>query len=268
MLWYDDFRKKYALHKSGGDVLTVKKPVIVLTSQAMPMEEPFRQDYHYSNAFNTDAIVRAGGLPVLPPYLEKDDALELLSSADGLFMTGGANVSPKMYGQEKLPCCGKTDPVRDKYDCNLLDAALKLKKPVLCICRGFQIANVRFGGTLYQDLPFQRPSQIQHSQYDSYGKACAHEVKILENTPLYRLLGRTEIMVNSLHRQAVKELAPDFKPMAYAPDGVLEGWYLPDDSQWLHGIQWHPEMMNENPDSDAVFAEFINVCGGCSRKHP
>ena len=238
----------------------MKKPVIVISPQAMPMEEPFRQNYHYSNAFNTDAIVRAGGLPVLPPYLEKDDAFELLSMADGLFLTGGANVSPEMYGQEKLPCCAKIDAVRDKSDCNLLDAALKLKKPVLCICRGCQIANVRFGGTLYQDLPTQKPSEIQHSQYDSYGKACAHKVKILEDTPLYRLLGQTEIMVNSLHRQAVKDLAPEFKPMAYAPDGVLESWYLPDADQWLWGIQWHPEMMSENPQGKAVFDEFINAC--------
>ena len=88
----------------------------------------------------------------------------------------------------------------------------------------------------------------------------AHTVRLVEGTPLQRLLGETEFPVNSLHHQAVCQLAERLQPMAWAPDGILESWYLPGDSQWLWGVQWHPEMLADSPRSEKIFAAFLEAC--------
>ena len=234
------------------------KPLILITPQTKPMEEPFQGQYTYLNTFYTSAILAAGGIPVTPPFLDEGDAEMLAASADGLLMSGGVDVSPSLYGEEELDVCGTTAPQRDKSDLALLRAALKYKKPILCVCRGCQMVNVYFGGTLYQDLPTQLGTPIQHSQHDTY-RGGAHQVKVLEGTPLYHLYGKTEISVNSLHHQAVRELAPCLSPMAYGPDGIVESFYLPDASQWLRAYQWHPEMFQDTAARDAVFSEFIGA---------
>ena len=238
----------------------MKKPVIVLSPQAMPMEQPFRQHYHYTNNFNMSAIRRAGGLPVLPPFLEQDEAFALLERADGLFLTGGDDLSPALYGEEALPACGTVDERRDASDYHLLAAALALHKPVLCLCRGCQIANVYLGGTLYQDIPTQYQTALHHSAYDSYSQETAHTVTLVPGSPLHTLLGQDTIPVNSLHHQGIRTLADRLRPMAAAPDGITEGWYLPGEDQWLWGLQWHPEMLEASPRADAIFTAFLAAC--------
>lgn len=238
----------------------MKKPLIVLTPQRMPMEAPFNGNYHYTNSYNMTAIVKAGGLPLLPPYLDEAAARDLMEQADGLFLTGGADIDPAIYGQEKVPSCGVLQPERDASDCALLKAALALKKPILCICRGSQLVNAWLGGTLYQDLPTQFESTVSHGVLERYDTA-AHGVRLVEGTPLHRLLEKDSLEVNSLHHQAIRQLAPGLKAMAYAPDGLVESWYLESDTQWIRGYQWHPEMEQPNPDSDAILKEFLDVCG-------
>ena len=238
----------------------MKKPMIVLSPQRMPMEAPFSGDYHYTNSFNTAAILKAGGLPVLPPFLTEAEARSLMEQADGLFLTGGADIDPALYSQEKAPACGELQPERDASDLALLRAALALQKPVLCICRGFQLGNAFLGGTLYQDLATEFESTVQHRASDRYAQA-VHPVDLAENTPLSGLLGKNRLEVNSLHHQAVRTLAPTLKAMAYAPDGLVESWYLDSRTQWMRGYQWHPEMEAPNGDSDAIFREFLTACG-------
>ena len=238
----------------------MKKPIIVLSPQKMPMEAPFGGDYHYTNTFNTAAVLKAGGLPVLPPFLTEAEARSLMETADGLFLTGGADIDPALYGQDKDPACGELQPERDASDLALLRAALALQKPVLCICRGFQLGNAFLGGTLYQDIGTQFETAVQHRASDRYAQA-VHSVRLEPEAPLARLLGKTRLEVNSLHHQAVRNLAPTLKAMAYAPDGLVESWYLDSRTQWLRGYQWHPEMEAPNPDSDAIFREFMTACG-------
>lgn len=237
----------------------MNKPLILITPQNKPMEEPFQGQYNYSCTYNTSAILAAGGIPVIPPFLGDADAQTLMASAQGLLLSGGADVSPSLYGQEKLDVCGTPEPQRDQSDLALLKAALKLHKPILCICRGCQIANVYFGGTLYQDLPTQHETTIQHSRYQEY-KGGAHQVTVVEGTPLHQLYGRVELSVNSLHHQAVRELAPCLVPMAYSPDGIVESYYLQDKSQWLWAYQWHPEMLQDTQARDTIFLDFIEAC--------
>lgn len=240
----------------------MKKPLIILTPQNMPMEEPFDLPYNYSNGYNTRGIVMGGGLPVIPPFLTEEDAELLMQQADGLMMTGGADVDPALYGEEKMECCGTIEYDRDKSDPALLKAALKYKKPVLCICRGCQLANVYFGGTLYQDIPTQRPSDVKHSVYvyPDFKQEISQRVNVVEGSPLHRLCGELQLGTNSLHHQAIKDIAPGLVPMAYASDGLLESWYLDSADQWMRAYQWHPEMMDNSSASKAILKDFIDRC--------
>lgn len=237
----------------------MKTPFIVLTPAKMRMEEPFDQKYTYTNGYNTAAIVNAGGVPVLAGFMDEEQALQLMERADGLFMTGGADIEPSLYGEEKQPYCGATQPERDSSDCNLLKAALKLKKPVICICRGCQIANVFLGGTMYQDLPTQMPGDVKHSVYDEYMKESTHTVKVEEGSPLHKLTGKTEIGVNSLHHQGIKTTGKGVVPMAWSPDGLVESWYYDDDTQYLRAYQWHPEMSADSINGINIFADFMKA---------
>ncbi len=238
----------------------MKRPIIVLTPARMKMEAPFENgEYNYTNSYNTDAILRNGGLPVLPPLLNEEQALELMEHADGLMMTGGADIDPARYGEIKLDCCGDIEYARDASDVALMKAALKLKKPILCICRGMQLANVAFGGSMYQDIPTQLNNDVKHSDYANYSKA-VHDVKIVEGTPLHKLLGKDVISTNALHHQGVKDIAPDVKPMGYTEDGLLESWYYDKNDRWIRAYQWHPEMMTDYPEHMKLIEDFINQC--------
>ena len=238
----------------------MKRPVIVLTPQAKAMEAPFQRLYHYTNSFNTDAVRRAGGLPVLSGFLEPEEAGELMERAQGLLLSGGEDIDPALYGQEKLAACGAVSPERDRSDLCLLEAALAQQKPVLCICRGCQAANVYFGGSLWQDIPSQLGPGLQHSCYPEHARETAHPVEVLPDTPLARLVGAGELWVNSLHHQAVRDLAPGLEPMAVSPDGLVEAWYRPG-TPWLWGIQWHPEMLEDSPNGTAILRQFLQACG-------
>ena len=240
----------------------MKTPIIILTPQNMPMEEPFKKPYNYSNGYNTSAILKWGGMPVIPTFLNEEQALELMERADGLLMTGGADVDPALYGEEKMDCCGTIEYDRDKSDLALLKAALVLKKPVLCICRGCQIASVYFGSTMYQDIPTQAPSELKHSNYTfpDVEEETTHNIKVVEGSPLHKLVGELEFGVNSLHHQAVKQPGEKVIPMAWATDGILESWYLDSEDQWLRAYQWHPEIQNDNSHNEPIIKDFINKC--------
>ena len=239
----------------------MKTPIIVLTPQTMPMEAPFDKFYNYSNGYNTTAIVKHGGIPVIPAMLTDEQALELMEKADGLVMTGGADVDPSLYGEEVMSCCGTIQYDRDKSDLALLKAALALKKPVLCICRGCQLAGVYFGSTMYQDIPTQAPSELKHSHYvfpDFKGEV-THNVKVVEGSPLHQLVGELEFGVNSLHHQAIKQPGEKVVPMAWATDGILESWYLDSEDQWLRAYQWHPEIQDDNVRNVKILGDFISA---------
>lgn len=238
----------------------MKIPFIVLTPQNMPMEAPFEDAaYNYSNTYNTRAILKNGGMPIIPTFLSEEQALELMERADGLFMTGGADINPALYKEEVMDCCGKIEFDRDDSDIALMKAALKLKKPILCICRGAQLGNVVFGGSMYQDLPTQRKSDVVHSDYADRENG-THIVNIVEGTPLHKLLGVDTIGVNTLHHQATKDIAPGVVPMAFAEDGLLESWYYDSEDQWIRAYQWHPEMMAPCGHNDAIIKDFIRQC--------
>ena len=204
-----------------------------------------------------DGIRAAGGLPViLPIEMAEDDAERIVDTCDGFLFTGGQDVTPELYGAKDAPPIISSQE-RDKLETLLLSKALQFDKAILGICRGLQFINVFLGGTLWQDLPSQHPSEIVHRQGKPYGVP-THNVKL--NGDLQTLLGKEVIEVNTLHHQAAKDLGRGLTAMAVAPDGIIEAVQMVG-KRFVWAVQWHPEyMFRTDSDSLAIFSCFIKHC--------
>lgn len=204
-----------------------------------------------------DGIREAGGIPVIFPLTtEEDDLKKIMDLCDGFLFTGGQDVSPELYREEPLAGLVDTCPERDQMESFVLRNAIRSDKPVFGICRGIQFINAALGGTLYQDLPSQQPSSVEHHQQPPYDVP-VHEVTIIKDSPLYQLLQTEQLPVNSYHHQAVHTLAPELKTMAVSSDGLIEGVYLPG-KKFLWAVQWHPEFSWETDEySRKIFRAFI-----------
>ena len=176
----------------------------------------------------------------LPTLRRRPPLHDLVRHLDGLVLQGGVDVDPASYGAP--PWCGEgaeTDPIRDAYELELLAGDIAAGKPVLGICRGIQFLNVHLGGTLYQDLPTEHPSGVNHHQQHPYD-APVHAVTLTPGSPLQQLLGQQTLAVNSLHHQAIRALAPGLAAMAVSEDGLVEAVCLPE-KKFVWAVQWHPE---------------------------
>lgn len=204
-------------------------------------------------------VQEAGGIPVILPFSEDEKELDQLTGMCGGFLfTGGHDISPDLYQEEPVkelgPCCRK----RDLMESALLRKAIRADKPVLGICRGIQLINAVLGGTLYQDLPSQHPSETIHRQKAPYHLP-SHHVILTENSPLFQCLNIKELPVNSCHHQAVKKLAPPLEAMAVSPDGLTEALYMPG-QRFLWAVQWHPEFSyRTDQNSRKIVHAFVNA---------
>jgi len=173
--------------------------------------------------------------------LAADRAGAALAAVRGLVLTGGEDVAPARYGAAPHPRLGDVDPVRDAAELALIAAARARGLPILAICRGIQILNVALGGTLYQDLASERPGPVPHN--DETGR---HPVHVEAGSLLERTLGTRSASVNSRHHQAIRDLAPGLKAVAWADDGIIEGAEPSDAKEpWMVAVQWHPEDLTE-----------------------
>ena len=204
-----------------------------------------------------DGIAQAGATPFIFPFsCDREELARLVCMCDGILFTGGQDVSPKIYHELPMDglisCCEK----RDEMETIVLRAALENDKSVLGICRGIQFINAALGGTLYQDIPTQHPSEVEHHQHPPY-HIPVHSVKILEDSPLYDCLQVGELPVNSYHHQAVRVVSPALKVMAAASDGLVEAVYKPD-QRFLWAVQWHPEFSCRTDESSRkIFRAFV-----------
>lgn len=204
------------------------------------------------------AIEEAGGLPVMLPLTnQKTTITQLAQRLDGLLLTGGHDIEPARYQQAKLAQCQTTCPLRDEMEQLLLDIFYQENRPILGICRGLQFLNVYLGGSLYQDLPSQIASSIKHSMQPPFD-AVAHEVQLVEDSPLAKLFQQEKLGVNSRHHQAINQLASDLQAMAYSPDGLIEAAYAPK-KKYVLAVQWHPEHMKATKSSQQLFKQFIQA---------
>ena len=189
-----------------------------------------------------DGISQAGGIPFIFPFTEdKEDVERLAALCDGFLFTGGPDISPEYYQETAIDASVEVCPKRDTLESMVFQTALEKDKPILGICRGIQVINVFLGGSLYQDIPSQHPSETVHRQPPPYDQP-VHDVILVEDTPLARCFGAGRVPVNSHHHQAVRSLAPGLKAMAYSPDGLIEAVYMPE-KRFLWAVQWHPERL-------------------------
>lgn len=230
----------------------MKKPLIGL----IPLVDEGRESFWMLPGYMA-GIARAGGLAVMLPLTGEDVDIEnLVERFDGFLFTGGHDVDPALYGQEKEDCCGDLCPGRDTMEQKLLKAALAADKPVLGICRGLQLMNAVLGGTLWQDIPTQFPSKTNHRMAAPYGRA-EHTVQVNPELPFGNL--PLTLGVNSCHHQGIRELAPGLKVWAKAPDGLVEAIFLPG-KRYARAVQWHPEFFRvEDELSRTIFSGFVEA---------
>lgn len=224
----------------------------------VPAFDPDRKQCYLRPQY-AKAILAAGGLPFILPLTYDEDVIEDITDLyDGFLFTGGADISPSLYGEEPLPCTGKCVGDREKMEKELLRSALQKHKPVLGICRGMQFLNVALGGSLYQDLLAFHPQAGDHWQNIPYDQIF-HENLISLKTPLHDLVQIEHLQVNSMHHQGIKDLAKPLQPMAFSEDGVIEAVYAPAfDFVW--GVQWHPEFLyDQDPAQKAIFTKLVEA---------
>ena len=205
-----------------------------------------------------EGVKAAGDVPVvLPIEMSEADADRIVETCDGFLFTGGQDVAPELYGTKDTTGTIVPSPERDKLETLLLEKALQADKPILGICRGLQFINAFLGGTLWQDLPSQHPSDIVHRQGKPYDVP-THKVSLTGD--LRTLLGKDTLEVNTLHHQAIKDLGKDLIPMAESPDGLIEAVKMVG-KRFVCAVQWHPEyMFKTDGDSLRVFSWFVGQC--------
>lgn len=202
------------------------------------------------------SALRAGISPVMTPLCDSEQtAREILERADALVLTGGVDVDPAYYHEEKLPCCGETMPLRDLFEGMLTRLALQMRLPILGICRGFEVFNCVRGGTLYQDIAQQYSSELFHPSYD-VPRDCVHTVEIAPGTLLRQVIGLDAVAVNSRHHQGINKLGKGLRASAFAPDGLVEAFEFEDEYPMLC-VQWHPESLADRMPPHARIWEWL-----------
>ena len=230
------------------------RPIIALLGEVNDERCITMQDTYVS------AVEETGGISLIVPCLRGDSAIDdVVELCDGFLFTGGHDVHPSRYGEAVKDTCGGVQLFRDELEFRTLEKVIRTKKPILAICRGIQLLNVFFGGTLHQDMPSELDTTILHKQVEGY-YATSHEVNIVENTPLYELIGSTRMKANSFHHQAIRDLGRGLLVSARAGDGIIEGVYT-EGEQYIRAYQWHPERLVFNSeDNRRIIEDFINAC--------
>jgi len=214
---------------------------------------------------NPRPVEAAGGLPVLIPYFEKAETIEsFLDLVGGLILAGGRDVDPRHYDELPHPRLKEIEPLRDSVELETIKKALERDMPILGICRGIQTLNVAAGGTLYQDISSFLSTHIDHSNLwelalDPKNAQNHHSIEIDPSSRLFEIIGEKSIVVNSYHHQSVKDVAPGFKVVAKAPDGIVEGMESLTHS-FVLGVQCHIEFLwDKDPRWLSLYQTFVKA---------
>lgn len=224
----------------------MRKPVIGISPT--PSRDTFDHGTFYRFCLSdtyVKSVRQAGGIPVILPSAS-DDAAEVLDMLDGLILSGGGDIDPVLFTDEpRHESTRSIDDLRDTFELELMNAAARHDMPTLAICRGIQVMNVAFGGSLHQHVPDNVSNSVEHRQHAcGYSQHDVSHLVVFENSPnpLTETIGAEEMMVNSFHHQAVSDAASPLIVAARSADGVIEALYHPAMSFGL-GVQWHPEML-------------------------
>ncbi len=207
----------------------------------------------------TRAVIQAGGIPILiPSILIEEDFLDLYSSLAGILFSGGGDISLQYFEGAEHPRIGEVDLNRDSVEIGLMRAALHDGKPVLGICRGAQVMNVALGGTLYTHLYDQIPGALDHAYPGDLRRALVHSVNVNEESRAAEIFGETLLSVNSLHHQALKDIALPLRVVGRAPDGIVEVVEIPE-HPYAVAVQWHPEWLTDQLPTRRLFKSFVDA---------
>jgi len=240
------------------------KPLIGITASmglgiySLQQEHMPAEQHRLSDSY-VQAIVQAGGVPVVLPNCEDPELLKaMVDRLDGVLLSGGGDVDPTIHGQRATGRLGSVSPRRDTAEIAIAKYVIEqTDKPLLGICRGIQIMNVAMGGTLHIDLP--EDGKLCHSLTMYPRHMTTHTVEVAPQSRLAGILGEGRVWVNSFHHQAVKEAAPCFAVTARASDDdVVEGMELPG-GRLVVGVQWHPEELRAREDARRLFAAFVSA---------
>lgn len=196
----------------------------------------------------------AGASPLVLPIGTRNHAKQYVSMIDGLLLTGGYDVDPNLYNEHPIPQLQATFPQRDTFELALIEAALEKGIPILGICRGMQLLNVYYGGSLYQDLPSQfKQDQLQHVQVSSFDIP-VHRIEVEPTSHLHTITG-SSLMVNTFHHQGIKVLGEGLRAVATTADGLIEAF----EAENILALQWHPEtMLPRDPISQQFFQDLVD----------
>ena len=248
---------------------TSPKPLILISGSTDDKGAEF-VDYSMSLSMNYPlALTAAGGLPwLLPCQPERHLVADAVRRSDGVLLTGGDDVDPKLYTKQLPPKVAKTvqraHAARDSFEIMLIDEVLHQRKPLLCICRGHQILNVALGGTLFADILLQIPRAMNHSRTDRKDRV-VHEVACEAGSLMARIAGKERLGVNSSHHQAVAGVAKSLRPTGVSRDGVVESLELAASANgmlpYLLAVQFHPErLFGRHAEHLELFKSFIRAC--------
>jgi putative glutamine amidotransferase len=237
-------------------------PIIGITTRTAPVPPSLLPSVMVQKSY-TNAILRAGGVPVLIPSDIGEEGWEsLVSKFDGFLFTGGGDIALKYFNGDPHPAVYGIDAPRDAIELGLTHGAIENKIPFLGICRGLQVVNVALGGTLFTHIPDQLPNALQHDYPGEDGvparTALAHTIKIESGSQLGEILAVTDLKVNSLHHQGIKDIAPSLKAVAHSTDGLVEGVELPGHPFGI-AVQWHPEWLTDQLPIQRLFRAFVTA---------
>ncbi|MGD1823270.1 MAG: gamma-glutamyl-gamma-aminobutyrate hydrolase family protein [Pleomorphochaeta sp.] len=203
---------------------------------------------------NTNAII----IPSLSNY-NQDIIEKYISTIDGLMLIGGADITPDLYNEERVKECGKTNITHDKYTIDLILEAYKQNKSILGICRGAQIINVAFSGSLYQDLKYDNRENKDKNHLDLNNiDTPSHKIIINKDSKLYTLFNKQILDVNSLHHQSINQVGNNLRLSAISEDGLVEAIESDEDNRFILGLQWHPEtLFSKSDEMKPIFESFI-----------
>ncbi len=236
----------------------MREPVIGVVMALTPEDHFYKVEpayrFEYLKQHYYECVENAGAMPIAIPITERLERVDRYCDLlDGVLFVGGEDVNPEVYGEPLDPLCKPQNPRRDQWEIRLMLAAFQRRLPILGICRGLQVMNVAFGGTLFQDLSYM-PGATNHSQVGERDFSTRHPVTIESGTLLHSIVGETEIETNTSHHQAIKKLGAGLKVSAYSLDRVIEA--VESDGFTL-GVQWHPEAWDYDAVSRKIFAAFV-----------
>jgi putative glutamine amidotransferase len=240
-----------------------KAPIIGLTGMRWPDNnkgEMFIMDkvqIHY-----IEAIQKCGGIPIVLPVLEQFDPETVkrqVSLVDAILIQGGIDIYPSFYGEDPLPELDITSKQTDQFILEVIKCARERKIPLMGICKGMQLINVAFGGTIYQDLKYAGLESKSHRQSEETITTPFHSINVEKDSLLGKLIPNKEkLNVNSYHHQAIKALGKGLRIDAKADDGIIEAISNEGSDQWILGLQFHPEqLIRKNDEFKALFIDFV-----------